>query len=127
MDKVIRDGILKVRQFLSCTRTRSRCPRTPSNWQTASNTRFPTLSVADLAPFAASQLSSAQQEVSQDNPKYPATISTRANCKINALSVQQWQSSTKCPPNPDLDEASLETDVLKLHERLRKAESSLAI
>ncbi len=35
--------------------------------------------------------------------------------------------STLSPPNPDLVEAPPGTDILKLHEGLRKAESSLAI
>jgi hypothetical protein len=39
----------------------------------------------------------------------------------------QWQSSAKSPLNPDLVEVLPGTDVLKLHEGLRKAESSLAI
>jgi hypothetical protein len=124
---VIGEGILKVRQFLSCTRTRSRRPRTPRNRQTASSPRPPTPPASDPASLAASQLSWAQQWVPQDDPRRPATISTRANCKINALWLQQWQSSAKSPPNPDLVEAPPETNVLKLHEGLRKAESSLAI
>jgi hypothetical protein len=123
----MREGILKVRQFLSCTRTRSRRPGKPRNQQTASNPRPPTLSVADLAPLAASQLSWAKQWVPQDDPRCPATISTRANRKINALWLQQWQSSAKSPPNLNLVEAPLGTNVLKLHEGLRKAESLLAI
>jgi hypothetical protein len=65
--------------------------------------------------------------VSQNDPRHPATISTRANRKINALWLHQWQSSAKSPPNPDLVEAPLGTDVLKLHKGLRKAESLLAI
>jgi hypothetical protein len=81
----------------------------------------------DPAPLAASQLSWAQQWVPQDDPRRPATISTRANRKINTPWLQQWQSLAKSPPNPDLVEAPPGTDVLKLHEGLRKAESSLAI
>ncbi len=127
IDRVIGEGNLKVRQFLSCTRTHSRRSRTPRNWQTASNPRPSTLSAADPAPLAAFQLSWAQQWVPPDDPILSATISTRANHKISALWLQQWQSSAKSPPNPNSVEAPPETDVLKLHEGLRKAESSLAI
>jgi hypothetical protein len=41
--------------------------------------------------------------------------------------LQQWQSSAKIPPNPDLVEAPPGADVLKLYKGLRKAESSLTI
>ncbi len=119
IDRVIGEGIFKVRQFLSCTRTRSRRPRTPRNWQNASSPRPPTPPASDPASLAASQLSWAQQWVLQDDPRCRATISTRANRKINALWLQQWQSSAKGPPNPDLVEAPPGTDVLKLHEGLR--------
>jgi hypothetical protein len=124
---MIGEGILKVRQFLSCTRTRFRRPRTPRNQHTANNPSPHTPPAAASAPLAASQLSWAQQWVPQDDSRRPATISTRANPIINALWLQQWQSSAKSPPNPDLVEAPLETDDLKLHEGLWKAESSLAI
>ena len=127
INEVIGEGILKVRHFLSCTRTRPRRSRAPGHRQHSSNPRPPTPPASDPAPLAASQLSWAQQWVPQDDPRRPATISTRANRKINALWLQQWQSSAKSPPNPDLVEAPPGTDVLKLHEELRKAESSLAI
>ncbi len=127
IDRVIGEGILKVRQFLSCTRTRPRRPRAPRNRQTASNPRPPMPTLSDPAPLATSQLSWAQQWVPKDDPRRPAAISTRANRKINALWLQQWRSSAKSPPNPDVVEAPPGTDVLKLHEGLRKAESSLAI
>jgi hypothetical protein len=57
IDRVIGEGILKVRQFLSYTRTRTRCPRTPRSRQTASNPRPSTPAASDPAPLAASQLS----------------------------------------------------------------------
>ncbi len=123
IDRVVREGIVKVRQFISCTRIRPRCPRTPRNRPTGSNPRSPAPPASDLAPLAASQLSWAQQWVPHDYPRSPATISTRANCKINALWLKQWQSSAKSLPNPDLIEAPLRTDVLMLHEGLLKAES----
>ncbi len=123
---MIGESILKVRQFLSSTRTRSRCPRIPRNQHTANNPRPHAPHVAASAPLAASQLSWAQQRVSQDNPRRPATISIQAYRKINALWLQQWQSSAKSPPNPDLVEATLGTDVWKLQEGLWKAESLLA-
>jgi hypothetical protein len=41
--------------------------------------------------------------------------------------LQQWQSSAKSPPNPDLVEAPPGTDVSKLHEGLKKAEILLAM
>jgi hypothetical protein len=125
--RMIGEGMLKLRQFLSCTRTRSRRPRTPRNQHTANNPRPHTPPAAASAPIAASQLSWAQQWVPQDDPRRPATISTRANRKINALWLQQWQYSAKSSPNPDLVQAPPGTDVLKLHEGLQKAESSLAI
>ncbi len=127
IDKVIGEGIQKVRRFLSPTTTRLRPPRTPRTWQNPSHTPSPRPPATDPAPLAASQLSWAQQWVPQDDPRRPATISTRANRKINTLWWQQWQSSAKSPPNPDLVEAPPGTDVLKLHEGLRKAESLLAI
>ncbi len=127
IDGVIGEGILKVRHFLSCTRTRPRRSRAPGHWQSSSNSHPPTPPASDPASLADSQLSWAQQWVPRDDPRCPATISTRANCKINALWLQQWQSSAKSPPNPDLVEAPPGTDVLKLHEGLRTAESSLAI
>jgi hypothetical protein len=127
IDRVIGEGILKVRQFLSCTRARPRRPRTPRKWQSSGYPRPSTPPPSNLVPLTSSQLSWAQQWVPQDDPRYPATISTRANRKINTLWLQQWQSSAKSPPNPDLVEAPPGTDVLKLHEGLRKAESSLAI
>ncbi len=55
------------------------------------------------------------------------TISTRANSTINAFQLQQWQSLAKSSPNPDLVEAPLVTNILKLHQGLRKMESLLAI
>jgi hypothetical protein len=61
IDRVMGEGILKVRQFLSCTRTRSRRSRTPRNQQTASNPHPHTSSAVASAPLAASQLSEAQQ------------------------------------------------------------------
>jgi hypothetical protein len=127
IDKVIGEGISKVKRFLSSTRTRPRRPRAPRNRQTASNPCPPTPPAADPAPLAASQLSWAQQWVPEDDPRRPAALSTRALRKINALWLQQWLSSAKSPPNADLIEAPPGTDVLKLHEGLRKAESSLAI
>ncbi len=96
---------LKVKQFLSCTRTRSRCTRTPRNWQIASNPRSCKPPPTASAPLTASLLFWAQQWVPQDDPRRPATISTRANRKFNALWLQQWQSSAKSPPTPDLVEA----------------------
>jgi hypothetical protein len=41
--------------------------------------------------------------------------------------LQQWQSLAKSSPNANLVEASPGTDILKLHEGLRKVESLLAI
>jgi hypothetical protein len=41
--------------------------------------------------------------------------------------LQQWQSSAISPPDHDLVETPPGTDVQKLHEGLRKEESSLAI
>ncbi len=127
IDRMIGEGILKVRHFLSCTRTGPRRPRVPKNQQMASNPRPPMPTLLDPAPLAASQLSWAQQWVSEDDPRHPVAISTRANRKINALWLQQWRSSAKSPPNPDVVEAPPGTVDLKLHEELRKAESSLAI
>ncbi len=124
---MIGEGIFKVRQFLSCTRTCPRHPRAPRNRQTASNPRPPTPTVSDPAPLALFQLSWAQQWVPEDDPSCPAAISTRANRKINVLLLQQWQSSAKSLPKPDLVEAPPGKDLLKLQEGLRKAESSLAI
>jgi hypothetical protein len=101
--------------------------RTPRNQQTA---RIPCPFIhltADPALLVASQLSLAQRWVHQDNPRCPATISTRANCKMIALLLQQWQISAKCPLNPDLVKASMGTDVLKLHRGLRKTETLLTI
>ncbi len=118
---------MKVRQFLSCTRTRPRRPRTPGNRHTTNNPQPPILPASDPAPLATLQLSWAQQWVPDYYPRRPATITTRANRKINTLWLQQWQSSAKSPPHPDLVEAPPGTDVLKLHEGLQKAESSLAI
>jgi hypothetical protein len=86
---------------------------------------MPTL--PDPAPLAASQLSWAQQWVPDDDPRHLAAISTRANNTIKDLWLQQWQSSAKSPPNPDVVEAPPGMDILKLHEGLRKAESLLAI
>ncbi len=60
-DKVIGEGVVNVRQFLSCTRTRPRLPREPRNRQTASNPYPPTSTLSDPAPLAALQLSWAQQ------------------------------------------------------------------
>ncbi len=118
---------MKVRQFLSCNRRRSRCPKTPSNLHTANNPCPHTPPVAASAPLAASQLFRAQQWVSQNDPRRPATISTWANRKINALWLQQWQSSAKSPLNSNSVEAPPGTNVFKLHEGLWKADSSLAI
>ncbi len=65
------------------------------------------------------------------NCRYPGVspLSTAPGQPVlgNALWLQQWLSSAKSPPNPNLVEAPPGTDVLKLHEGLRKAESSLAI
>jgi hypothetical protein len=86
---------------------------------------MPTL--LDPAPLAASQLSWAKQWVPEDYSRRPAAISTRANRKIDALWLQQWQSSAKSPPNYNLVKTPPGTVVLKLYKGLRKAESSLAI
>jgi hypothetical protein len=43
------------------------------------------------------------------------------------LWLQQWQSLAQNPPNLNFVEAFPENDKLKHHERLRKAESLLAI
>jgi hypothetical protein len=61
------------------------------------------------------------------NPAPLATISTRANRIICTLWLQQWQSSARSLPNPDLVKAPPKTNVLKLQEGLRKAESSPVI
>ncbi len=127
MDKVIGKKILKVRQFLSSTRTHKKCPKTPKNWQTASNSHHPIPPPPDPGPLSASQLSWAWQWLPQDNPRHPVTISTWVNCKINPLWLRQWQFSAWSPLNPDLVQAPPGTDMIKLHEGLRKAESSFAI
>jgi hypothetical protein len=127
IDMVIGEGIVKVRQFLSSTRTRPRRPRAPRNRQTASNPWPPTPTALDPALLAASQLPWAQQWVPDNNPRCPAAISIRANRKINVLWLQQWQSSAISPPDTNLVEAPPGTDVPKLYEGLKKAESSLAI
>jgi hypothetical protein len=124
---VFGEGILKVRQFLSCTKTSLRRTRTPGNRHTTNNPQPPIPPASDPAPLATLLLLWAQQWVPEDHPRRPATISTRANRKINTLWLQQWQSSARSPHNPDLVEAPLGTNVLKLHEELRKAESLLAI
>jgi hypothetical protein len=85
IDRVIGEGIMKVRQYLSCTRTCPRCPRTPRNWQTASHIHPSTHPAADPAPLAVSQLSWVQEWVPQDNLRCPAITSTSVTCKINAL------------------------------------------
>jgi hypothetical protein len=85
INRVIEEGILKVRQFLSCTRTGPRYPRTPRKWQTASSPCPPKPLAADSAPLATYQLSCAEHRVLQDNPRRPATFSTKANCKINTF------------------------------------------
>ncbi len=126
-EKVIGEGMQKVRRFLSPITTRLRPSRTPRPRQNPSNSPPPRPPTIDPAPLAASQLFPAQQWVPQDDPRRPATIATRANRKINTFWLRQWQSAARSPPNPDLVEASLGTNVLKLHEGLRKAESSLAI
>jgi hypothetical protein len=82
---------------------------------------MPTASDREL--LTASQLSWAKQWVAEDDHRRLAAMSTRANRKINALWLQQLQSSAKSPLNPDLVVAPLGTDVLKLYEGLRKAES----
>ncbi len=127
IDKVIGESITKVSQFLNCARSRSSQSRTPKSQQETSSSQPPTPPAADQAPLAASQLSWAKQWVPLDNPRRCATISTWANRKINTLCLQQWQSSAKSLPNPDLAEAPPGTNVLKLHKGLRMAESSLAI
>jgi hypothetical protein len=55
IDKVIGEGITKVRQLLSCTRTRPRYPRTPRSQPRTSSPYLLTNSAADPAPHAASQ------------------------------------------------------------------------
>jgi hypothetical protein len=85
LDRVIEEGILKDRQFLSCTRLQPRHPRMLRNWQTASNPHLLVPPSPHPTPLAASQLSWVQQWVPQDDPQCPATISTRANCTISAL------------------------------------------
>jgi hypothetical protein len=57
IDRLIREGILKVRQFHSCTTTSSRRPIIPRNQQTASNPYPSTPPAVALGPLAASQLS----------------------------------------------------------------------
>jgi hypothetical protein len=85
IDKVIGEGITKVRQFLSCTRTRPRRPRTLRSRQKTSSSHSPTPPAADPAHLAKSQLSWAQRWVPQDDPRRPATVLTRAYRKINTL------------------------------------------
>ncbi len=57
IDGVIGEGILKVRHFLSCTRTRPRRSRVPGHQQCSSNPCPPTPPMSDPAFLAASQLS----------------------------------------------------------------------
>ncbi len=130
IDMVMEDGILNVKHFICCTRLHPRHSRAPRTWQNPSHSLPPPSPqplAAVPAPLAASQLSWAQQWVPQDNPRCPATISTRANHKITTLWLQQWLSSAQSPTNTDLVEAPPGTNVLKLHEGLKKAGRSLAI
>jgi hypothetical protein len=63
IDWVIGEGILKVRQFISCARARPRRPRTPRSRQSSGNPRPPTPPASEPVPLASSQLSWAQQWV----------------------------------------------------------------
>jgi hypothetical protein len=99
----------------------------PRNRQSFSNPYYSTLLVSDPTSLAASQLIWAQHWIPQDNRRCPVSITTRANCKINTLRLLKCQSSAKSSPNHDLVEPPLGTNILKLFEGLRKAESLLAI
>ncbi len=98
---MIWESIRKVRHFFSLTTTCPRCFSTLTTQLNPSNTPPTQPPALDPAPIAASQLSRAQQWVSQNDLRCPATI-----------------DFVKAPPG---------TDVLKFYEGLRKVESSLAI
>jgi hypothetical protein len=100
IDRAIWEGILKVRQSLSCNRAGSRRPRTSRNWQTSSNSHPPVPPAPDPALLTASQLSWAQQSVPQDDPRHPASISTRANCKSTPFGCSSGSPQPKAPPTP---------------------------
>ncbi len=73
---------------------------------TASNPDPPTPPSSHPAPLATSQLPWAQQWITQADPRHPATILKRANCKTDALWLQQWQSFANSPPNINLVKAA---------------------
>ncbi len=127
IDKVIGEGIGKVRSYLSCTRI---CPRHPRICRTRQNQNSPQLpqhQTLDPLPLAASQLFWAKQWVPHNDPRCSVTILTRANCKSNGHCLQQQKSSAKSPSNPKLVEDPPGINVLKLHQGLKTAESLLAI
>ncbi len=126
IDREIRAGILKVRQFLSCIRPQPTCPRASRNWQTASNPRPPTLPASDPILLATSQLFGPSNGSPRMTPdalllfwQGQTTKSTLFGCSSNSLQPKALPTPIWLRPPG--------TNVLKLHEGLVKAESSLAI
>jgi hypothetical protein len=102
IDRVIEEGIFKVGQFLSCTRTPPRHLRKPRNWQTTSNPCSASPPAADPAPLAASQLSWAQHWVPQDDSRCPATILIRQIAKSMPYSFSSGSPQPKALPTQTL-------------------------
>ncbi len=73
------------------------------------------------------RLSWAHAWLPPNNPRRPTTLQTRAKLRLQQAWLQQWQASAPHPANPTSIEAPPGTDVLVLHQHLRKPESSLAV
>jgi hypothetical protein len=62
-----------------------------------------------------------------NNSRCFTTLQTRAKRRVQQAWLQQWQASAPHPANPDSIEAPPGTDIVTLHQHLRKPESSLAV
>jgi hypothetical protein len=74
-----------------------------------------------------SRLSWACQWLPEDNPRRPLSLKTRAKRKAQQSCHSMWQASAPSPAPLTSIEAPPGTEVLALHQLLRKPESALAL
>ncbi len=74
-----------------------------------------------------SRFSWALQWLPEDDPRRPLSLQTRAKRKAQQSWHSSWQASAPSPASPTSIEAPPSTDVLALHQLLRKPETALAV
>jgi hypothetical protein len=74
-----------------------------------------------------SRFSWALQWLPEDDPRRPLSLQTRAKQKAQQSWHSSWQASAPSPSSPTSIEAPPSTDVLALHQLLRKPKTVLAV